>query len=1238
MEKYKMSSIQNDIKIYNSIEEALLAPEEKIRIDLQGKRLKSLPKGYEALGKIPYLELDLSYNTALQIDVVLTQLVQLKNLRGLALMRIEFGNLPSDIGKLIGLESLTLWGNKSTKLPPEFAQLEQLKYLILRTNLFKEIPSQINNFKHLGYLEMSYCPIKEISSEFCQNMGGSLQSLILKNCAFKRLPEAIKELKSLRSLNLRENDLHSFPDGIKQLTNLQEIYYYGNDRLKKEDLLDVHASLLQLKSLSLSGYGLKELPAFVSQMKKLEVLNVQQNDLQTLPDSLGEMPYLRELNIENNPNFSLSTIWNAIEEGKYQRLNKDKLPKIDRNTEGGTFFSPEIVELSLNLKDYPIFPSEIVKLEKLKRLDISFYDGENKDANITELPDFFDQFEALETLSISNINTLKNLPPSVYRSLTLTSISCYGLSNIALDFEALSKMTSLSSLSCSISDNDAPYLPLLNNLSYLGLSNSSLTELPDGMIHLTKLSSFSFDGLPQLNLDDAIEKLPYIESFSSYSIRKMPQNLYRLPHLKRLDVYQVPFNEVLDFVEKSESIQELTYQTSERTIPNNIHILNKLKKCQITNNYSWSDKSVIQLSSNFALLDFEKVDLSRFYGIELAQKSVEKIKGFQLEKDFQKKIAFALLMGRFDEISELLENPFVSNPTLRGVSIYIFGTPTFSTLKELQENLTSRGAQISKKLDNTVSHILLSSKVKDDIEDIMKANKPFILEDYFKAQVFSEDMPYLMEDVNEELVTQITRLLKSTDGDNSISLMLELIEGGGANKIILSYLYVIHLFHDDLAVRKKSRKLFRKYASTELQTFLKNTWKDGLKHREHNHIFIHDDLDFFACILAAKMVKFNLANKNAINEQWTLSELSTLRLNSSLFTEFSPSFADLDFITHIHFQGNGQIFNLKKSYPFFKENNIASLIFSNLKFEEFPIELFQFPNLELLSLACHSENKTSTIAIPDLPKLIKLKNLTFQNIDFENIENLKSIIENLERLDLTNTNLQCHLSLFECAKGLKSFSCHNNAEVTSLNINFSNFKAINDIYISNMPIESIEDNFYDCLKIEGVYISNTHISVMPYSLLCIGKESERSNIVIKISESKIVEIGKPINPSNNQINIKNNFRLILENNALPEIPPVLSQLNFEELNFDRNPITKLPDDIDSYKIKDWLRLHSTKITDIPLSLFKLTARVDVTNNNEDMVLPDFDMIPPFKGRKYFYGKNYEKFNKLNHLINSKCTN
>ncbi|MEY4540301.1 MAG: hypothetical protein RLZZ306_2058, partial [Bacteroidota bacterium] len=113
------------------------------------------------------------------------------------------------------------------------------------------------------------------------------------------------------------------------------------------------------------------------------------------------------------------------------------------------------------------------------------------------------------------------------------------------------------------------------------------------------------------------------------------------------------------------------------------------------------------------------------------------------------------------------------------------------------------------------------------------------------------------------------------------------------------------------------------------------------------------------------------------------------------------------------------------------------------------------------------------------------------------------------------------------------------------------------------------------------------------------------------------------------------FNINLQGNLLREIPEIFSKIRISELKLDKNPILTIPENIESFNIDYWLQLNETKITKIPLSVFKSRARIDVSNNEEDLILPDLNSIPNFYNRKSFHGKDYDKYRKINELIETK---
>lgn len=95
----------------------------------------------------------------------------------------------------------------------------------------------------------------------------------------------------------------SLPYQIKYLTELETFIAIGNSNayLKKIDLGPEVTLLKKLKSLSLTGYGIRSLPQEMKGMTSLEELNLSGNMFMELPmDVLFELPNLKYLSFANN--------------------------------------------------------------------------------------------------------------------------------------------------------------------------------------------------------------------------------------------------------------------------------------------------------------------------------------------------------------------------------------------------------------------------------------------------------------------------------------------------------------------------------------------------------------------------------------------------------------------------------------------------------------------------------------------------------------------------------------------------------------------------------------------------------------------------------------------------------------------------------------------------------------------------------------------------------------------------
>lgn len=73
--------------------------------------------------------------------------------------------IPSEIGKLKKLETLSLNGNRIQQLPPTVGQLKALRTLSLAGNQISEFPSGLGTLRHLDLLDLSRNKIQNVPAE-----------------------------------------------------------------------------------------------------------------------------------------------------------------------------------------------------------------------------------------------------------------------------------------------------------------------------------------------------------------------------------------------------------------------------------------------------------------------------------------------------------------------------------------------------------------------------------------------------------------------------------------------------------------------------------------------------------------------------------------------------------------------------------------------------------------------------------------------------------------------------------------------------------------------------------------------------------------------------------------------------------------------------------------------------------------------------------------------------------------
>ena len=127
--------------------------------------------------------------------------------------------LPSAIGKLPELQSLSLSGNELSILPEELTSLFKLRQLNIASNAFSMLPGLLGEITSLQLLDASHNQIDSLPAFI-----GKLANLMILDARANRitiLPPQIQSLSSLKSFSLVSNRLERLPAEIAGLTTLE---------------------------------------------------------------------------------------------------------------------------------------------------------------------------------------------------------------------------------------------------------------------------------------------------------------------------------------------------------------------------------------------------------------------------------------------------------------------------------------------------------------------------------------------------------------------------------------------------------------------------------------------------------------------------------------------------------------------------------------------------------------------------------------------------------------------------------------------------------------------------------------------------------------------------------------------------------------------------------------------------------------------------------------------------------
>ena len=362
----------------------------------------------------------------------------LKNVPSLGRLNLDnnqiSGSIPQIYADLPSLQTLSVARNKGITGVCKYTSLSPLVYLSLANTSITHLDESFSNLAQLASLYLSNTSLISVDSSFWSLP--SLETLDVGGSGLERVNSKIGEMSSLRRLSLDRNLLPMLPDTIGNLSliHLDVSYNYLST------LPNSIGNIKSLLNLFLSHNQLTEAPRFLWDLPILYTLDLSHNLISSLPSSPSLSPLfpttLAYLSLANN---SLSSLPSPI-----CHHDSHQLASLDVRFNQITSLSPTILNCSSlealhldgnELTSLPPLPSFLYALtlnnNPLESIPESICDSfidtlSLSHLNIRTLPDCFDRFRSLLTLSLSDLPNMRQLPTSLYLSPSLELLSVTG--------------------------------------------------------------------------------------------------------------------------------------------------------------------------------------------------------------------------------------------------------------------------------------------------------------------------------------------------------------------------------------------------------------------------------------------------------------------------------------------------------------------------------------------------------------------------------------------------------------------------------------------------------------------------------------------------------------------------------------------------------------------------------------------------------------------------------------------
>ncbi|MEG4628778.1 leucine-rich repeat domain-containing protein [Microcoleus sp. AR_TQ3_B6] len=392
------------------------------------------------------------------------------------------------------------------------------------------------------------------------------------------------------------NHLSALPEELRSLVNLRSIDLSGNPFGKIPELL---LEIKQLESLNLNSIGLKEIPKEIGQLSNLTELNFRYNQIIQIPEVLGQLSNLTVLHLFNNqiaqiPQ-ALAQLSNLTE--LYLSSNQiAQIPKALAQLSNLTVLHlwhnqitqiPEALAQLSNLTVLHLWhnqitqiPEALAQLSNLKELVLSHN-------QITQIPEALGQLSNLTEL-VLNHNQITQIPEALGQLSNLTELNL-SHNQITQIPEALGKLSNLTQL--VLHNNQIAEIPealgKLSNLTQLYLRSNQIAQLPDAIGQLSHLTQLYLFNNQIAQISDAICQLSNLThlDFRSNQIAQIPEAICQLSNLTHLDLRRNQITQIPEAICQLSNLTHLDLINNQITsIPEAIRSMEKLEKLDLRGN------------------------------------------------------------------------------------------------------------------------------------------------------------------------------------------------------------------------------------------------------------------------------------------------------------------------------------------------------------------------------------------------------------------------------------------------------------------------------------------------------------------------------------------------------------------------------------------------------------------------------------------------------------------------------